>query len=148
MWSNPIRLTILFFYSATVSLVTYVFCYSFVFVVSYFSYLTVCLVFLTLPILWVPICMLHFKWTPTQDGSVLNCKVFSFWYKLLRYTLYYRGKRREWQNSLCMPPGDFKAFTLVLLVFIVLKQLKHKEPSINRGHKNKRTKHNLHSGGI
>lgn len=47
-----------------------------------------------------------------------------------------------------MPLVDFEAFILVLLELCSNNSDTRSQPSINRGHKNKRTKHNLHSGEI
>lgn len=52
------------------------------------------------------------------------------------------------KNNMCMSPVDFEAFTLVLLALCSNSSGTRNQPSVNRGQKNKRTKHNLHSGGI
>lgn len=105
----------------------------------------------------LPIFLLHFKSTPTLDGSVhflpdkpftVSCLLSNTNTFNTHYFIEGIKKIGTKKRNLCMPTVEFEAFSLVLLALCSTNSGTRSQPSINRGHKNKRTKHNLHSGGI
>lgn len=120
-----------------------------------FSCVTVCLLFLTLLVLRVAhisvalqvhaytrrICAVH-------DDNPFAVMCFLFNMSPFNICYFIEEKENCDKKNLCMPLVDFETFTLVLLALCSNNSGTRSQPSINRGHNNKRTKHNLHSGGI
>lgn len=69
--------------------------------------------------------------------------VFLF-YSKLQCVQFHGGEKKD----LCMPQIDCETCTLVLLSSCSNISSPRSQPCNNGGHKNKRTKHTLHSGGI